>query len=126
MTQVFTRLPIETKRPRRAHIFARAADDRYIEPEWCSRRLLEEESFRGTIHDPAAGTGRILSSARAAGFKATGADISPLSPDLRALDFLKDCGERDNIVCNPPYLKTKSCDLMREFAEHALKLAEQK
>ena len=115
MTQVFTRLPIETKRPRRAHIFARAADDRYIEPEWCSRRLLEEESFAGTIHDPAAGTGRILASARAAGFKATGADISPLSADFRAIDFLKDRAKRDNTISNPPY------GAMREFALHALK-----
>src|SRR5215813_7018792 len=57
---------VENKRPRHAHIFARDGNDRYIEPQWCSRRLLEEESFVGTIHDPAAGTGRILTSARAA------------------------------------------------------------
>jgi hypothetical protein len=114
-------LPVEEmKRPRRTHVFARAVNDRYVEPNWCSRRLLEEESFAGTIHDPAAGTGRILASARAAGFKATGADISPLSSDVRAIDFLKDRRKRHNIICNSPYA------LMREFALHALELAERK
>jgi hypothetical protein len=117
---MLTRLPIETKRPRRTHIFARDSNDRYVEPEWCSRRLFEEETFRGGIHDPAAGTGRILASARAAGFEVSGADISPLSSDVRTIDFLKDQTKRDNIICNSPY------GVMREFALHALELAERK
>jgi hypothetical protein len=109
-----------TKRPRHAHIFSRDKDDRYVEPEWCSRRLLEEETFRGNIHDPAAGTGRILVSARAAGFKTTGADVSPLRSDIRAIDFFKDRKERHNIICNPPY------GVLREFALHALNLTRRK
>jgi len=31
----------ETRRPRHAHIFQRDENDRYVEPTWCSWRLLE-------------------------------------------------------------------------------------
>jgi hypothetical protein len=115
--------PIEgTKRPRHAHIFQRDANDRYVEPTWCSWRLLEEESFHGVIHDPAAGTGQILGSARVLGLRATGADLTPCISGIRAIDFLEDRTKRDNIVCNPPYKRNQ----IRRFAEHALELAERK
>jgi hypothetical protein len=116
----------ETKRPRRTHIFVRDDDDRYVEPLWVSRRLIEEESFAGTVHDPACGFGQIVTAARAAGLVTTGADVSPLSSDVGAVDFLRDRTERDNVIANPPYQKTRSCDLMREFAEHALEVTRRK
>ena len=112
----------EMKRPRHGHIFQRDENDRYVEPTWCSWRLLEEKSFHGAIHDPAAGTGQNLGSARALGLRATGADLTPCISGIRAIDFFKDRTKRDNIVCNPLY----NGDQIRKFAEHALELAERK
>jgi hypothetical protein len=35
-----------------AHVWEREANEHYVEPVWCSRRLFEEEDFRPTIWDP--------------------------------------------------------------------------
>jgi hypothetical protein len=108
-------------RAKHTHIFKRDRNDRYVEPRWCSARLFALEHFDGAVHDPAAGTGQILTAATAAGLDATGADIAPLkNPALPAIDFFTDTTRRNNIITNPPY----GC--MREFAEHALTLAERK
>jgi len=101
-------------RPRLAHVFARDAHDRYVEPAWCSRRLFEVEWFVGVAHDPAAGSGQIVRSARLAGLKVTQADIAPIRRTAHSIDFFADETERDNVISNPPYGR------LREFAEHAL------
>jgi hypothetical protein len=110
------------KRPRRTHIFQRDPGDCYVEPHWCSERLFQEEIFHGPVHDPAAGTGRILKAARAAGLTVTGADNAPPVPGMRTIDFLADNTARVNVVCNPPY-KDNSIQM---FAEHALAVTERK
>jgi hypothetical protein len=104
-------------KPRQTHIFARDTNDRYVEPQWCSRRLFDVESFSGLIHDPACGTGQIVASARAAGLRATGADIAPCIEEIEAVDFFQARRRFPNIVSNPPY------GPLREFALHALSLA---
>jgi hypothetical protein len=99
---------------RNAHIWAPAARDCYVEPEWCSRRLFEAEPFVGEIVDPACGTGRIVTAARAYGHCATGFDLATGN------DFLLKTRPFSNVVSNPPY------SIFREFAEHALRLARHK
>ena len=119
-------------KPLRVHIWDRDPHGHYVEPEWCSIRLFEEEHFGpagSLVFDPACGWGRILKSAQRAGYTALGADIVP-SLDRRALgpitfaagDFLK-CPPIltvSAIVCNPPF------DHVRGFCEQALEIATHK
>jgi hypothetical protein len=85
--QMFTP-PHDVKNPRRelrdrlfgatsrnSHIWERDANDWYVEPDWCSRRLFEEENFRGEIYDPNCGLGRVLRSAKDAGYAVRASDI---------------------------------------------------
>jgi hypothetical protein len=108
------------KRPRRAHIFDRDSNDRYVEPAWCSRRLFDVEPFVGPVHDPACGTATILATARAAGLIATGADISPCVKGVTAIDFFTAHDSVCNVISNPPY------DRLDRFASHALELTSRK
>lgn len=64
-----------------AHLWARDAHDFYVEPEWCSRRLFQEERFDGEVVDPACGFGRIVRAAAEAGINAVGTDIVQRWPD---------------------------------------------
>ena len=41
--------PDTAPRVRRSHIFARHANDHYVEPAWCSARLFDVEDFEGAI-----------------------------------------------------------------------------
>lgn len=101
-----------------AHLWERHPQDFYVEPQWCSRRLFDVEAFKGTIHDPSCGFGRIVESAVKAGYKATGADIVARSCYVTELqNFLTDKTARDAIVSNPPY------GVADKYAEHALKIA---
>jgi hypothetical protein len=102
------------KRLRASHIWARENADWYVEPEWVSSRLFDVEPFAGTIHDPAAGLGRIVAAARTHGYPATGADIVDRAGGFSAADFLTTGGPLDNVVINPPFA------LAHQFAAHAL------
>jgi hypothetical protein len=53
---------------RNSHIWDRDKSDWYVEPKWCSERLFAEELFQGEIYDPNCGWGRVLRSARNAGY----------------------------------------------------------
>jgi hypothetical protein len=100
-----------------AHIWEREEHEHYVEPEWCSRRLFEEEAFSGPIWDPCCGFGRIPVSALAAGYDDVRAsDIVNRGYPSRTLDFLNftTCGA--SIVCNPPF------NIADKFALHALSL----
>ena len=107
-------------RPLAAHIWNKEPDGFYVEPEWCSVRLFEIESFDGTIWDPACGIGRIAEAARRAGYRTIATDIVDRGcPQFDgALDFLEDCGRipAANIVTNPPFTQ---CD---QFVHRALEL----
>src|SRR5262245_24721019 len=110
-------LPAKGKRPRRSHIFNRAADDFYVEPPWCSERLFAVEPFAGLIWDPAAGSGTIPRAAQAAGLSNFASDIADHGCGLRQ-DFLiaSAPAEAFNVVTNPPF------KLTRAFVERALTL----
>jgi hypothetical protein len=114
-------------RRRGSHIWDRHADDWYVEPEWCSRRLFEEEQFEGTIWDPACGLGRVVRSAIDAGHAVRASDIEfrqstdDQVDDLKeAADFFTCTDPADNIVTNPPFA------IAGRFALHALGLATRK
>jgi hypothetical protein len=100
-------------RPRNSHIFARAHNDLYVEPSWCSERLFAVETFPPPIWDPCAGTDTIPRSARAAGLRCVASDISTghdflIEPALVPPPF--------SVVTNLPYA------IAREIVERALAL----
>lgn len=105
-----------------SRIWQRAADDWYIEEEWCSKRFFEEEKFSGGIIDPACGSGRIVRAARAAGYPSVGVDIKRRvrSMPIQTFDFLSPSFptevliEFPNICTNPPF------SLFEKFALKAL------
>jgi hypothetical protein len=37
----------DIKRAENSHIWERETNEHYVEPEWCSRRLFDEEAFTG-------------------------------------------------------------------------------
>jgi len=111
-------------RPLAAHVWDKEPNGFYVEPEWCSQRLFEVESFSGTVWDPACGIGRIVESARVAGYRTLATDIVDrgYSHFTGELDFLAEVGRipATNIVCNPPFTE---CD---KFVWRALDLVEGK
>ena len=116
-------------RLRRTHIFALDPHGHYVEPQWCSERLFEVESFGAPgacILDPACGWGRIPRAAAAAGYTAIGSDIVDRL-DRRGLErvefhlcnFLQGSPVTStwSIVCNPPF------DHIETFCARALEVA---
>lgn len=104
-----------------AHIWEREINEHYVEPEWCSKRLFEEEKFGvGGIWDPACGFGNIVKSARSSGLNSSGTDLIKRSDYCRfVLDFLSDwemtlAPPFHNIVTNPPF------NIAAEFASRAI------
>ena len=95
-------------RPKHTHIFAKAENLHYVEPEWCSTRLFEAERFSGSVWDPFTGWGRIVKAARAAGYATRATDIVDRGYPLDdIIDFLTiqhlDPGST-SIVANPPFV----------------------
>lgn len=116
-------------RKRESSLWVRQPEDWYVEPFWVSARLFEVETFRGSIHDPAAGSGRIMVSAPGLG-PISGSDIVVRTtvPPIERRDWLEPCDKKwDNIVSNPPF---KLCDDRRAgthpFVERCLERAERK
>lgn len=108
------------KKARQSAIWERELHDHYVEPEWCSLRLFEEESFSGKIYDPCCGFGTIPNAAIKAGLQSYGSDLVNRGFCGGGTDFLQSTLTADNIVCNPPF------NLAQEFALRALKLAARK
>lgn len=102
-----------------AHVWEREANEHYVEPEWCSERLFDEEEFIGAIWDPACGFGRIAESARARKFLVAATDIVDRGYKHfdGAHDFLTHDGviSNTNVITNPPF------NIADRFALHALK-----
>lgn len=103
-----------------AHIWEREVSEHYVEPEWCSRRLFQEEEFIGTIHDPCCGFGTIPKAAMLAGLRASGNDLHDRGYGAAPFNFFEDEKPRDNIVCNPPF------NIASKFAAHALVMTHRK
>lgn len=97
------------KKPVAAHIFERDRDNFYTEPQWCSRRLFDVESFEGEIVEPCAGTGNIPRSAREAGYPVRAYDlrdrgVAEVTPRKNFFtQWPVGYWPADNIVSNPPY-----------------------
>ena len=107
---------------RESHIWKRDEYDWYVEPKVCSQALFELESFNGTIWDPACGMGRIVDSAREAGYEAVGTDINPEArSDREPYCFLNDNVPvlKDNIVSNPPF------GIAEEFVRKGIEIVNQ-
>ncbi len=110
-------------KPVAAHSWAREALEHYVEPFWCSERLIAEEKFESGVWDPCCGFGRIPDSAKKAGLYAIGTDIVDRGyrEFVGSFDFLSlDKLYAENIVCNPPFM------IAGRFAQHALSLGAQK
>jgi hypothetical protein len=93
-------------RPKNTHIFAKAENLHYVDPEWLSVRLFEVEQFPGPIWEPFAGWGRIAKAARAAGYAVRATDIVDRGYPLDAVeDFLtvEYVDPNVSIVGNPPF-----------------------
>jgi hypothetical protein len=121
----FTQPLKESLRKRNSHLWDRDPSSFYCEPVWCSKRLFDVEDFAATIYDPACGTGRILASARDAGYSPLGSDVVKRAEidNFVQRDFLTWCGPIDrntSVVCNPPF------DHVQEFIEQALYLGGRK
>jgi hypothetical protein len=106
-------------RKRESSLWAREANDWYVEPPWCSARLFEEEKFTGAVLDPACGQGTILESAKAAGLWTDARDIVDRGYPGCVVGSFFDTNSvlASNIVSNPPF------GIAEPFVEHALKLA---
>jgi hypothetical protein len=117
-----TEVGTDLRRAENSHIWEREQHEHYVEPEWCSRRLLDVETFKEAVWDPCCGFGRIVESARERGLKPYGSDIVDRGYSrLDSVDDFLTCDggfARPDIICNPPF------DVFRAFAEHALTLAD--
>lgn len=108
-------------RKKESHLWRRHPEDFYVEPEWVSGRLFEEEQFDGPLYDPACGLGRIVQSAKLAGLSCHGMDIRQrCEACVGQFDFLTTKDPWPNIVSNPPF------GIAEKFVAHALTLAERK
>jgi len=91
--------------------------DNYPTPDIAVLSLLKYENFKGTVWEPACGSGNI-----AKHFK------NCIATDIRKnniygetnIDFLKEFRKVNNIITNPPY------SLAQKFAEHSLECATDK
>lgn len=113
----------DIKRAENSHIWQRETHEHYVEPQWCSRRLFDVESFVGPILDPCCGFGNILKSAKAAGHDTWAADIVDRGfPGATVEDFFSAApvGPPADIVSNPPF------DQFKPFAQRAIELCYQK
>ena len=85
--------------------YTRSNNDFYAEPRWCNDELFKVIRFKGSIHDPACGSGRVVESAKEAGYTTSANDkvARPYKYQEQTLNFLEDLAIYENIVCNPPY-----------------------
>jgi hypothetical protein len=95
----------------------RKKSDFYETPYSITWQLLEKEEFNGTILEPACGSGAILNTLKEK------LSNTVIGYDLSAgtdFDFLKEKGEYDNVVTNPPF------SLAMEFILKAKQVAKKK
>jgi hypothetical protein len=95
----------------------------YWEPGEVTRRLLKEITFRGSIHDPCCGSGRIPLVAGEFGYEATGSDIVYRGFGVGGTDFFADMTPRESLIFNPPSGRNQDPTLSTRFILHALEVA---
>lgn len=92
----------------------RKKSDFYETPYSITKQLLDVETFKGSIREPACGNGAILKVLKHKGLKAAGSDIS------KGFNFLESKDKCDTIITNPPF------SLAKEFILKSKKLARHK
>lgn len=110
------------KRAINAHAWEQEANEHYVEPAWIGRRLFQVERFIGEVCDPCCGFGNMMEGARAADLPIRPFDLVKRGyvEQWGVRDFLKSRQTFSNFAFNPPF------GLLREFTEHAMRLAERK
>lgn len=110
--------------------YDRAANEWYVEPEYCTSALLSVERFDGLILDPACGQGNIVKTMIATGYSAVGTDIVQRVNDEWWFGGIYDFLEGEvlhptipNIVCNPPFMRAKGTEA---FIRRALAMTNRK
>jgi hypothetical protein len=106
--------------------------DWFIEEEWAVDLLLECETFKGEIVDPACGQGTIPACAMRNGYRVSGSDLvdRPRIAEFpfRKLDFLGEewNGHRvvDNVFFNPPFSYEKN--IAERMIRRALRVSRRK
>ena len=97
----------------------------YWEPDSVTEQLLEAMTFRGPIHDPCCGSGRIPIVARRFGYEATGADIVDRGFGVGGIDFFTNSTPRISLIFNPPSGRNQDPTLSTKFILHAIEVAEE-
>lgn len=83
----------------------------YVTPEWCTKVLLEKETFNHNIWEPACGNGAISKVLMEKGYNVYSTDIHDNRKEFKeqndVLDFIKNTQLVYNldIITNPPYNK---------------------
>jgi hypothetical protein len=90
----------------------RNKNDLYSTPLHCTRLLLENEKFSGSILEPACGKGAITKVLHEYNLQYTAYDIET--------DFFTETNQYTNIITNPPFCKST------DFLLHAKKIATNK
>lgn len=107
-------------------MYARGADDWYVEPVEATALLLAHEDFGPVVWDPACGGGNVCRAVIASGRVAQGTDIVRRAPDedsdwwMGEEDFLesRDICPRHSIITNPPFFRAAGTEA---FIRHALR-----
>jgi hypothetical protein len=112
----------------KSHLWQRDSFDHYVEEQWCSSRLFEQEKIAAPgdiILDPACGWGRILVAAKAAGYRTIGSDVINRHPkscdEFQKFNFLHSGPVASTwfrrakaLISNPPF------DQLEEFWRRAM------
>ena len=95
--------------------------DDYYTPTWVTNALLEKETFRGLIWEPACGDGWISKAIKRHSYHVVSSDLATNGNyGAGGIDFLSTNFRAANIITNPPY------GLLLPFMEHGLKLVRRK
>lgn len=97
----------------------------YQEPKAVTEQLLREWEFRGPVHDPCCGEGRIPLVAQQFGYEATGSDLVYRGFGVGGIDFFDDMTPRVTLIFNPPSGRNQDPTLSTRFILHALEVAEE-
>lgn len=100
---------------------AYAKDGYYREPRRLVDKILDRETFTGSVLDPACGGGTIVSTCLDRGLDAIGSDIRDRGfPGAKVQDFFSITTTVDNIFSNPNFEHAEA------FARHALAITQHK
>ncbi len=77
--------------------------DFYPTPGWATHALVDNESFEGSIWEPACGDGTMVRVLRETGNPVDASDLFDRGYGKIGVDFLKSSRSVENIVTNPPY-----------------------